>query len=74
VNKTDDIEWEIRRVLSDGPMTLSAMEEKLPAEIRNDDRRWIGVAVHRMLGDGRIRATGCTHSRHEGDCVVEASK
>jgi hypothetical protein len=73
VNKTADIEWEIGRVLKDGgPLTLAEMEERLPAEIRAEDRRWIGVAVYQMLGDGRIRAVACDHDNHDGACVVEA--
>jgi hypothetical protein len=46
VNKTADIEWEISLVLDNGPLTLAEMEERLPAEIRAVDRRWIGVAVY----------------------------
>lgn len=73
MNKTDDIEWEIGWALkAGGPLTLADMEERLPAAIRAVDRRWIGVAVYRMLGDGRIRAVGCDHGSHGGSCVVEA--
>jgi membrane-bound lytic murein transglycosylase MltF len=71
VNKTADIEWEIALVLDAGPLTLAEMEQRLPAEIRSEDRRWIGIAVYNMLRDGRIRAVGCDHDSHEGDCVVE---
>jgi hypothetical protein len=46
------------------------MEERLPAEIRTEDRRWIGLAVYSMLRDGRIRAIGCDHGSHDGDRVV----
>jgi hypothetical protein len=73
MNKTDDIEWGISQVLLDGPITLEEMERRLPAELQGD-RRWIGVAVYRMLGDGRIRAVGCDHGSHEGTCVVEAHR
>jgi hypothetical protein len=72
VNKTADIEWEIALVLDRGPLTLAEMETRLPAEIRNIERTWIGIAVYRMLGDGRIRTVGCDHDRHEGACVIEA--
>lgn len=71
MNKTDDIEWEIGFALSGGPLTLADMETRLPAEIRSIERTWIGIAVHKMERDGRIRFTNCTHSGHEGDCVVE---
>jgi hypothetical protein len=74
VNKTADIEWEISLVLDNGPLTLAEMEEQLPAEIRAVDRRWIGVAVYNMLRDGRIRAVGCDHGSHDGDCVVEVAR
>lgn len=72
MNKTEDIEWEIRRVLYDGPLTLEAMETRLPPEFRAIERTWIGIAVHNMERDGRIRFTGCDHRSHEGYCVVEA--
>jgi hypothetical protein len=74
VNKTADIEWEIAWVLADGPLTLAEMENRLPAEIRAVDRRWMGVAVYSMLRDGRIRAVGCDHGSHDGDCVVEVAR
>jgi hypothetical protein len=74
VNKTADIEWEISRVVGDGPLTLAEMEERLPVEIRAVDRRWIGVAVYGMLRDGRIRAVGCDHGSHDGDCVVGVAR
>ena len=83
MRKTADIEREIGLALQEGVRstwpgwrtTLAAMEDRLPPEIRADDRRWIGVAVSQMLGDGRIRTTGCddTHS-HDGACVVEAAR
>jgi hypothetical protein len=74
VSKTDDIEWEIRRALQDGPLTLAMLEGRLPAMTVTIDRRWFAVALHQMLGDGRIRTTGCDdqHS-HDGACVVEAT-
>ncbi len=73
-NKTDDIEWCIARALDNGPLTLAEMEKRLPAEIRAEDRRWIGAAVYAMLRDGRIRAVGCEHGSHDGTCVVEAMR
>jgi len=75
VNKTHEIEWWIQfRLGENGPLTLAEMEERLPAEIRSEDRRWIGVAVYGMLRDGRIRAVGCDHGSHDGDCVVEVAR
>ncbi len=80
MNKTADIEWEIGLVLDrrwelgDGPLTLAELEERLPPELRAIERTWIGIAVYRMLGDGRMRAVGCDHSRHEGTCMVEAAR
>lgn len=72
-SKTADIEWQIALVLEGGPLTLAEMEDRLPPEIRAVDRRWIGVAVHQMLRDGRIRTTGCDNNHnHDGACVVEA--
>lgn len=75
MNKTVDIEWDIARILRHyGRLTLAEVEEHLPPETRPEDRRWIGVAVYRMLGDGRIRAVGCEHGSHDGTCVVEAHR
>ncbi len=74
MNKTEDIEWEIGLALADGPLTLAEMEDRLPDAFRRIERTWIGIAVYRMLDDGRIRAVGCTHNRHEGDCVMEAGR
>jgi hypothetical protein len=74
VNWTADIEWEVALVLNGGPLTLDELEQRLPAAIRDIGRRWIGVAVYRMLGDGRIRAVGCDHGTHDGACVVEAAR
>ncbi len=74
MNKTEDIEWEIARILAAGPLTLGEMEARLPEVIRNDDRRWIGVAVWRMLGDGRMTASGCICPDHGAACVVEAGR
>jgi hypothetical protein len=45
-----------------------------PATTYSVDRRWIGVAVYSMLRDGRIRAVGCDHGSHDGDCVVEEAR
>jgi hypothetical protein len=47
------------------------METRLPAEIRSIERTWIGIAVHNMERDGRIRFPNCAHTHHEGYCVVE---
>jgi hypothetical protein len=70
MNKTDDIEWEISRALAGGRMTLADLEAAHLGWL--DDRRWLGVAVHRMLGDGRIRAVNCGQGcQHDGACVVE---
>lgn len=74
MNKTEDIEWEIGLTLLHGPLTLAEIETKLPDAIRAVERTWIGIAVYRMLDDGRIKAVGCSHNRHEGDCVVEAAR
>lgn len=76
MNKTEDIEDAIRFALAyaDGPLTLEEMERRLPDAIQAIDRRWIGIAVYRMLDDGRIRAVGCEHGTHEGACVVEAAR
>ncbi len=74
MNKTEDIEWEISLALANGPATLTELEARLPDAYRAIERTWIGIAVYRMLDDGRIRAVGCTHNRHEGDCVVEATR
>ena len=73
MNKTADIEWEIALVLDGGPLTLQEMEDRLPPEMSTStaDRRWIGVAVYRMLGDGRLRAVGCDCGSHNGRCVVD---
>lgn len=71
VNKTADIEREIAQVMDGGQLTLQEMEERLSAQIRAVDRRWIGIAVYQMLRDGRLRAVRCGHI-HDGACVVEA--
>jgi hypothetical protein len=73
-SKTDDIEFAIRYALPAEPVTVAEAEELLyngyPV-LRDEDRRWIGVAMHNLERDGKIRYTGCTHEMHEGDCKVE---
>lgn len=71
MSKTQDIEYAITVALQAGPLTLQAMESRLPDPLRNEDRRWIGAAVHRMLNDGRIRTVNCASGHnHDGACVV----
>jgi hypothetical protein len=73
VNKTEDIEFEMLCGLDDGPVTLADLEAKRFEWV--DDRRWIGVALYRMLRDGRLRMVGCdVNHMHEGDCVVEVAR
>jgi hypothetical protein len=71
VSKTEDIEFEIRLALADGPMTLAQLEAG-GRFAWVDDRCWLRVAVYKMIREGRIRAVGCDHDSHDGDCVVEA--
>jgi hypothetical protein len=71
MNKTDDIEWEISRALDSRPMTLADPKGNHFGWL--DDPRWLGVAIYRMLGDGRIRAVSCGQGcQHDGACVVKA--
>ncbi len=74
VNKTDDIETAICLVLRDDLTTLADLEVRLyrdyPA-LRNEDRRWIGVAIDWLERAKRIQFPGCEHGSHEGDCKVQ---
>jgi hypothetical protein len=74
--ETVDVEHAIVRVLGDGPLTLDQLRQRLPEEIRAEERRRNGVAVHRMLGDGRLRAAGCDHDifGHDDACVIEVDR
>jgi hypothetical protein len=77
VNKTDDIETAIRFTLPNEPVTVAEAEELLyrgyPV-LRGEDRRWIGIAMHNLERDGKIRYPGCDHDMHEGDCKVELAR
>jgi hypothetical protein len=72
-NKTADIEFAIRTVLPDEPVTLAELDERLyhafPV-LLDEDRRWIGVAMMHLEQDGKIRYVGCDHGSHEGACKV----
>ena len=65
-------ESDVLRALSGGPLTLADLEKVLPYGEWVEDRRWLGVTVYRLLGDGRIRPVSCGdgHS-HDGGCLVE---
>lgn len=71
MNKTDDIEYDILCALDLGPKRLDAVEAEGLSWV--GDRRWIGVALWRLLGEGKVRAVNCAPDHnHDGACVVEA--
>lgn len=56
--KTEDIEFAIEMVVKPGEeITLPELDRRLYAgypSLTDVDRRWIGVAVSRMIQDGRL--------------------
>jgi hypothetical protein len=73
-SKTEDIEFEIVRILGnhDGRLTLGELMPILETWV--DDRRWIGVAIDlHLVPDGKARYANChVNHNHSGACVLEA--
>ncbi len=66
-SKTADIEAEVVSALSRGMASLADIEAAFDWL---DDRRWLMVAVLRLLREGRIVPVGCeSDHNHDGDCV-----
>jgi hypothetical protein len=72
VNKTDDIEFEVKVALAGGPLTLDGLEAG-DRFVWLDDRRWLGVAISNMVRNGRVK-TSCDWASHNhgGGCLIEA--
>lgn len=74
-SQTDDIEFAITIAMNDGEeLTLEALNERLYASYPSlrDDPRWIGVAVSKMLSDGRLLPVDWDgKSAFEADRVVQ---
>lgn len=70
--KTDDIEFEVRTALDNGPLTLAGLEAG-GRFAWLDDRRWLGVALSNLGRDGRLRWVNCDADHNHNDrCVIEA--
>lgn len=59
-DKTQDIQFAITTEIRDDEVTLEELNRRLFAAHPSlqDDPRWIGVAVSKMLGDGRLVPVG----------------
>lgn len=78
MNKTADIEEALHMTLRDTPDTLEGLEKRLLTgypQLRGLERTWIGIAVHKMIRDGRMVTVGCSASHnHEGYCKVKVGR
>jgi hypothetical protein len=71
-NTTDDIEFEVRIALSNGPLTLDGLEAG-GRFAWLDDRCWLDVAISNLVRDGRVTSScDWSHHNHNGGCVIEA--
>jgi hypothetical protein len=73
VNKTADIETAIQMVVNPGDeVTLAELDTRLHRaypELKDEDPRWVGAAVSKMVSDGRL-VTDTPDATYTADYVV----